>query len=450
MLEQHTYLVSELGHAIAGALDNEFGDLWVSGTISGLKRHSNGNVYFDLVEPADEVGRPPLGQLSLVLLKSKKPLINKLLKRSNVGRMADGMQVRIRGGADFYAPSGRLSVRMTSIDPTFTLGKMVDQREQVLALLNAEGLLDRNRLCSFPVVALRVGLVTSKGSAAYHDFVTELERSGLAFAVTLIDTVVQGPDAPQRISAAIATLASKQDLDVIAIIRGGGSRGDLATFDSEQIARAIALAATPVVTGIGHEIDTSIADAVAHTSFKTPTACANGLVEQTRLFENDLYRIWTHIRQRSSHLLELAGAALTQRSQHVASHTRRTLEVDSQKLASADQRIRRASINATSQASNQLRRRELQLRREAPRSLEWAERQLSTLAVRVSAYDPARALARGWSITTTLDGTVVRSIDSLDDGAGLVTTVADGHIISTTTTTSASPYAVTIEAETHE
>ena len=139
-------------------------------------------------------------------------------------------------------------------------------------------------MCSSDLAPLRVGVVTSESSAAWADFRHEIERSGIGFRLLLADVRVQGESAVRDVSTAIRSLGLRTDLDVIAVVRGGGSRAELATFDAEEIARAIAASPLPVITGIGHEIDTSVADEVAFLRFKTPTACATGLVERVSEF----------------------------------------------------------------------------------------------------------------------------------------------------------------------
>ncbi len=435
MLDDHTYLVSELGRDISATLDREFGDVWISGTIRGLSRKRN-HVYFDLVEQADDPGQPAKAQLSIALFSTNKNLVNKLLKRANIGRIHDGMQVRIRGVVDFYPPTGRISVRMTSIDPTFTLAKLVDERDRVLKLLETEGLLGRNEVLEFPPMPLRVGLVTAEGSAAYHDFMNELGQTGFAWRVTLIDSRVQGGEAPRLVSAAIRTL-DRRGVDVIAIVRGGGSKGDLAAFDHELVARAIATASVPVITGIGHEIDTSIADAVAHTAYKTPTSCAAGLADHARLFDAMLLNRWFAVQQRSQQLLDVAEFKLNRRAETAAILVRSTLDNHQATLDQAVARIGRSAATATRTATTRLLVQQQRLVREAPRQLANASHTVDTLAMQVRGHDPARALARGWSITTTADGEIVRSTSQLTAGAEIRTRLGDGTVHSTVQSTSA-------------
>ncbi len=279
MDEERTYGVAELAGLIGRVVAQAFpGTMWVQGQIRNLSRSANGHVYFDLAEPGP-LGAAPAALVPVTLLASDKQQVNAVMKSGGAGRIEDGVEVRIAGRLNWFTPRGRLQLRMTGIDPSFTLGRLLEDRDRLLAKLRADGLLARNRTVPLPIAPMRVGLVTSLGSAAHADFVHELELSGFAFALFEIDARTQGLDAGRQVAAAIAT-AVKAGAEVVAVVRGGGSRTDLAPFDGEAIARAIAGCPVPVFTGIGHELDRSIADEVAHSAFKTPTACAAGLVDQ--------------------------------------------------------------------------------------------------------------------------------------------------------------------------
>ncbi|MDQ2650965.1 MAG: exodeoxyribonuclease VII large subunit [Actinomycetota bacterium] len=271
-----TFTVTELSDRIGNAVRAAFRDeVWVRGEIRDLSRPQSGHVYFTLTEAGEGGG----ACLQVMLSARNKPSVNAILKLAGGAvRMNDGTDVRIRGRLDWYPQRGVLQLRMTSIDPTYTLGALEAARLELLQRLTAEGLLTANGERPWPLLPLTVGLVTSEGSAAAADFLHELSGSGFAFRVLHADTRVQGLEAPRSIATAIERLATHRP-DVIALVRGGGARTDLAAFDHEVVARAIAVCPVPVVTGIGHEIDQSIADDVAHTSAKTPTACAALLVD---------------------------------------------------------------------------------------------------------------------------------------------------------------------------
>jgi exodeoxyribonuclease VII large subunit len=316
-------------------------------------------------------------------------VVNAVLRRAGGAvRMTDGTDVRIRVRVSWYTERGRVSLRMLSIDTAYTLGRLAEERDVLLRTLHAEGLLRRQANLTLPVVPLRVALVTSDGSAAAYDFLRTLEGSGYAWQVTLLDARVQGATAESSILRAIDTACrSTPPFDAVCLVRGGGARTDLAAFDREAVARAIALAPVVVWTGIGHEIDTTVADAVSHRSFRTPTACAMALVEHVTGWSEHLNHTWNAIARAASHHLRLREAAVDDCARRLAVSPRRALDRASR------------SVNATES--------------------------------HVRAFDPARTLARGWSITHDRDGVLVRSVADVEPGSELVTTVADGELRST-------------------
>ena len=256
--------------------------------------------------------------LDVMLSSRAKGAVNQTLTDAGGGvRMTDGTDVRIRGRLDWYSPRGQLQLRMTAIDPAYTLGQLEVARAALLARLAAEGLLRANGTLTMPLAPLRVGLVTSEGSAAEADFLDELRRSGFAFQVLRVDTRVQGPDAPRSIGSAIRMLCT-HPLDVLALVRGGGARTDLAAFDDEAVARAIAGCPVPVLTGVGHEVDTSVADEVAHTTAKTPTACAQLLVARVGALAGRLDSTWAAIATRGVRNVALHDDRLVSQARHLS------------------------------------------------------------------------------------------------------------------------------------
>ncbi|HEY4331772.1 MAG TPA: exodeoxyribonuclease VII large subunit, partial [Ilumatobacteraceae bacterium] len=294
-----TYSVAELADAVNGALRRQFGDgIWVRGEIQGYGER-NGHAYFRLVESADE----RRAVLDVSFFANVRMRVRPLLQKHRL-QLADGMKVRVFGVLDFYAANGRLSLKMTGIDPRYTLGEMALERDDIVRRLVASGLYDANRRHEVSVMPMRIGLVTSRNSAAWHDFMHQLKQSGHGFGVRVVDVRVQGELAAEMVTSAISALSARDDLDVIVVIRGGGSRTELAIFDAEPIAMAIARSPIPVFTGLGHEIDRSVADEVAHTAFKTPTACAVSLIDRVALFSQRANATWSAIASRANRHIE--------------------------------------------------------------------------------------------------------------------------------------------------
>lgn len=437
-MSDQTLTVSELGVVIRAALEQAMPyGVWVEGEIQGLSRSRSGHVYFELIEASETPGEPPVATVPVVLFRDARDRVNRLLKRhGDPIRMTDGVRIRIQGMIDYYPPTGRIQLRMSAIDPTYTLGVLAADREALLRQLSESGRLRANARHPVPPVPQRIAIVTSIGSAAHADITTVFERSRRSFTLVEIDTAVQGAGAEKHIAAAIRAAAAA-DVDVILVARGGGSKTDLAVFDHELVADAIADAPVPVFSGVGHDIDRSVADEVAHSAHTTPTAAAQAVVARVDEWLNRLSSLQTD-------LVHHARRAAAQAEERVRGHRRQVVRAAGgavgradERLAVASNRLRRGAIRAETTALAQLDRGSARLALAARHGLRAAELRLDTAAARTRALDPAVALARGWSITRGPDGAVVRSVAGLDPATELSTRVADGTITSTITATEA-------------
>lgn len=423
-----TYEVGELAAEIAKALGRAFPDqIWVKGQIRNLSRAQSGHVYFSLIDAA-EVGDNAAAQLPVTLFASDKEAVNRALVRAGAGRMDDGVEVRIRGHVQHFPARGVVQLRMTWIDTDFTLGRLAAARAALLKRLKAAGHLERNRAIPFPPLPLQVGLITSLGSAAHADFMETLRASGWAFRVSEVDTRVQGPEAPESIVRSIAALQGR--VEVIALIRGGGSALDLAAFDSEPVALAIATSGVPVITGIGHEIDSPVAGEVAHVAAKTPTAAAQFLVDRVSDAARRLDSAATAVGHHARRGLRASARGLDRRATATAGISRLVIRAASGQLGRSAARMARASQLTVRRRSALLDAAASKLAPAASRATASATDRLDGLEIRVSSLDPKRLLERGWSVTRNEAGTVVRSASEAVVGSELRTTVAEGEIIS--------------------
>ncbi|MFT3852197.1 MAG: exodeoxyribonuclease VII large subunit [Ilumatobacteraceae bacterium] len=420
-----TYSVSELGDLINGVLRRRFVDgVWVRGEIQGWSERGP-HAYFRLVEeferPDGSIGKATVNVQFFANVRMRlRPMLQK-----NRLRLADGLKVRIFGHLDFFAPSGTLGLKMSGIDPRFTLGDLAMQRDEVVRRLVAAGLYEANRSRPLASAPLRVGVVTSTSGAAWADFVHELERSGLGFQVRVIDVRVQGDQAVDMVTRAIRTLGRHRDLDVVAVVRGGGARSELATFDHEAIATAIATCPLPVLTGLGHEIDRSVADEVAHASLKTPTACAAALVERVAEFRGRSELAWDAVRRVADRQLTRSGGRLNDVAHGVRHRVVAAVERADGRLQQRAARLGSSGVQVLDGADHRLDGAAEAIRR-APGRVDNEARHLDALAARVRLLDPVHTMARGWSITRTADGRVVRHAGDLSAGDEVVTTFADG------------------------
>ncbi len=420
-----TYTVGELADAINDQLRRGFRDgVWVRGEIGGL-RHGGPHTYFSLVED----GENGKAVLNVQLFAPMKRRLLPILKRNRL-ELRDGMKVRIFGHLDFYAQGGRLGLKMAGLDPRYTLGEIAQSRDGVMRRLVAEGLIDVNRAKVLSPVPLQVGVAASADSAAWHDFRDEIERSGRGFRLVVADTRVQGEFAARRVAGAIATLSRRTDLDVIVVIRGGGARNELAVFDAEVIARTIAAAPVPVLTGLGHEIDRSVADEVAHTSLKTPTACAGALVDRVNASVATAEAAWQAIAQHVSVAVDSAASRLRDTAHRIARHTHAAVERADERLGVRRHRLASLAPGALGRAGDRLDRNAALLRERSTHRLAREVDRLDVAAARAASLDPAVQLARGWTITRRADGAVARSARALAAGERLTTTLIDGEVTS--------------------
>lgn len=450
-MDEHTYTVGDLAERIAEMMWRALpGEVWVSGQIRGLPstRQAEGHLYFELVDPVAP-GVRPSAVLPVTFFAQHRDAVNKALSRGGAARMEDGVEVRIRGRVSFYAPRGTVQVLMTGIDPAYTVGRLAAARAELIGALAAEGLLTRNKELPVPAVPLSVGLVTSVASAAYGDFVAELATSGYSWRVRTVDTRVQGSAAEGSIVSAIDQLA-RAGVDVIALVRGGGAQTDLVVFDSPPVARAIASASVPVLTGIGHEIDRSVADEVAHLALKTPTACAAHLVSLVAAFDARLGQLAARAGAFGDRALRRTLARLDDSGARVARAGMSAARHADQRLGHATGRLCGSARLRLSEGSNLVDSVGLRIAAAGPRRVAAASRWLEAVSARAAAHDPQRLRAKGWSITRTEDGMLVRSAADIASGDTLVTTLAQGTVESLVTALHPGPADDTIEPMTTE
>lgn len=373
--------VGQFSEVVNQLLSSAFdGGVWIEGEIEGLKK-PNPHLYFSLIENVD--GKK--AQANINLFAGNLRAIQTKLRQQGL-ELKDGLRVRLYGIPDYYAPFGKLSIKVEDIDTQFTVGDVAAKREALLKALLEKGVHKLNKRRPVPLVPLRLGVVSSSQAAGWADAERQLLESGYGFSVSFIDVRVQGDDAPPQVVAALNTLSRRDDIDVVLLMRGGGSKSDLAAFDDERIALAISQCRHPVFTGLGHQIDTSIADVMAHTAHKTPTACAQAVIALVEDFLSD--------------------------------------------LASAQNQLRLLTGNSLLRARNRV---ALAVERLTTRPRNALERQKQVLEMRaatVRLLDPAVTMARGWSITRDSSGNVVRSTDQVSTGDVLVTSLAQGTITS--------------------
>ena len=256
--------------------------------VAELKVNYSGHCYLELVEKAESKrggSSTPTAQARGVIWRSQWAMIAPYFRAQTGSDLAAGMKILAKVLVSYHELYG-LSLQITDIDPAYTLGEVERQKQMTIAQLQADGVWDMNREQTLPYLVQRIAVVSSAAAAGYRDFVNELGAGGYAFSCDLYDAVVQGAAAEESICAALEEVALKQEqYDAVVLIRGGGSASDLSCFNSYRLCSYVAQFPLPVLTGIGHDKDTSVADMVAHTPLKTPTAVAAWLVDRMARIE---------------------------------------------------------------------------------------------------------------------------------------------------------------------
>jgi exodeoxyribonuclease VII large subunit len=415
--------IAQFYNRVRRALLGEFpGDIWVVGEIRSI-RESKGHHYIELADEGAE--RKTASHLEVTCWAREWPGVRAQLSEAQA-TLEPGRVVRVRGRVSVWEGGSKIRFSLLEIDIASLLGGIAAARRKLLAALEAEGLLDANRNLEVPLVPLRVGLVTSRGSEGHNDFAGQLELSGFAFVVTLEASLVQGLEAPAQIAAALKRLRDFQ-IDLAVVVRGGGSRGDLAAFDSEQVARAIATAPFPVWTGIGHTGDRSVADEVANISHITPTKCGEAIVARVAEYYDAIGASAYEITRVVSARLDAAAHRLTTSTGALARIVRHELEWKTDTNRRAKVAIARGGATAVERHVARLSQTRLGLASVATRVLRDDEREMHRRRSLLRAYDPALQLARGWSLTIGPDGKPLRTIASLEQGSKIRTRLADGE-----------------------
>jgi exodeoxyribonuclease VII large subunit len=429
-LTAQVWQVGELCRAIADALDARFNPVTVRGEISGFSRASSGHCYFSLKDAS--------GQIRCAMFKRAASMADFMPR--------DGDLVEVRGRIDVYTPRGDLQLIVESISQAGQ-GALFEQFLRLKAKLEAEGLFEPSRKRALPLMPRKIGLVTSLGAAALHDVATALQRRVPHIPVVLSPASVQGANAPQEIIKALSKLyhirQSKRrlepdllsdleqnedsDVDVILLVRGGGSLEDLWAFNDEALARAIADSPIPIIVGVGHETDFSIADFVADMRAPTPTAAAELVSEsqQTWLGALDLMqdRLQSTVNRyvdnqnqsldRTQARLGRPSNWLARQHQQLQSHGQHLKFAVKAQVASQLQTLDALQTAWPQQLTNSVSRMQERLAR--------SERGLALL-------DPALVLQRGYAWLADEAGATVVDAAQVQAGQTLRATLAKGQI----------------------
>jgi exodeoxyribonuclease VII large subunit len=440
--ERKPVSVSELNADIKAVLERSFSSVWVEGEITGFKAHTSGHWYFSL----SDVG----GTIKAVCFRGQNFRIR--FKPSN------GMQVRVRGRVTTYEARGEYQIIVDSLEPVGE-GALAVAIEQIKARLQAEGLFDQALKRPLPMFPRRVGVVTSPTGAALHDILNVLERRAKSVHVVIIPTQVQGEFAGSQIAQAIA-LANEycdgcledEKIDVLIVGRGGGSAEDLWAFNEEQVARAIRASKIPVISAVGHEVDFTIADMAADLRAATPSAAAEivakaeqEICEKIDRRYGELQRLmdlrmmgWQNAVQSlaMSHALSRFPARITENRYRLNEMLSRGEDAVDAAILTQDERLRSlkerlAPVSLAKKIGEQKRRLGTLGHRAfavGADLLGRRDRRLEKAMAGLDAMSPLRVLDRGYSITQTAGGRILRDAAGTSVGDALRIRLAKGEV----------------------
>ncbi len=404
-MPEQTYTLFDLNEQIKRVVALNFTSaLWVSAEITQLSG-KRGHVYLQLVEKEEE-GEGVIAQAAAMIWQRDYRRLRKQLGVAFERVLQSGHKVLIQVEVNFDERYG-MTLMVKDLDPGYTLGQLQLAKHRILEQLKNESLLDKNRKITMPLVLQRIAVLSSPSAAGYSDFQSQLKNNAYAydFDTELFPIAVQGRSVEKEFLAQMNHIVKKKSaFDCVVVIRGGGAKLDLAGFDNLEIGRSIANCPLPVLTGIGHEIDQTIADVVAHTHLKTPTAVADFLLLKNAQFEN--------------HLMELARAI-----QNLSLRQLKTASLRLSKLESDFLHISRQVLN---HQENRIQVFKNEISYLLKRNLSDSKKELDHLANLVRVLSLEATLKRGFTLTIK-DGNTVKSVDQLEKGDTILTKFYNGE-----------------------
>ena len=400
----------ELNGLVRGTLERTLqAEYWLQAELSEVREAYNGHCYLEFVQKSVN-GRDLVAKARGVIWAGMYRLLKPMFERETGRTLSPGLKVLVKVGVTFHELYG-YSLTMTDIDPAYTLGDMARLRREILARLEADGILNDNKELSLPLSANRIAVISSATAAGYGDFCNQLLRNDyrLRFTVRLFPAVMQGEHVESSVLAALdAVMARQDDWDAVVIIRGGGAASDLSGFDTYLLAAACAQFPLPVITGIGHERDDTVLDSVAHTRVKTPTAAAELLIQRVGEAAERLEELSARLQQGAYTLLEQEQRRLVTMQARIPALVHRKLSEARFTLLTARKDLSQVTQNLLSRQRHRL----------------------ELLQQRVADNSPEKLLSRGYSITLK-DGKAVTDASLLQPGDQLTTRLLKGEVQST-------------------
>jgi len=389
-----SYSLFELNEYIKQVVALNFTEpIWVHCEISQVKE-SRGNVYLNLIQHSEDENQVMAQSAAMIWYKSYLFIKNKLGELLP-SILQDGTKVLVKVNVSFHERYG-MKLTIEDIDPSYTIGQMEMARQKILEQLKKAGVLEDNQFTYLPDVVQRIAVISSATAAGYADFIAQVENNeyGYQYKIELFQAAMQGANTEREVCAALDAIKENIDkYDCVAIIRGGGSKLDLASFDNYNIGHKIASFPIPVITGIGHEIDSTVADIVSYSPLKTPTAVASFFVNRNMQFEAEILEMMAFINQISTQKVEFAKLELEQ----------------------ITQLVKIKPLEITKQAGLQLTQLKELLKQAAKYSLKELAENINFSEKIIKISDPQNTLKRGYILLKKGEQTIT-SLDEIKEG----------------------------------
>ncbi len=382
--------------------------MWVRCEIAQIGE-SRGHYFFNLIEKGDTI----LAKANAILWARGFRRLQREHGRGIKKVLQEGLEVMLKLRVEYHEMYG-IQYYIEDVNPDFTLGRLAMQKQQAIAALEKDGLIGRNAQIDLPLVLQRIAIISSNNAAGYQDYLKQINENSFGYSIEnqLFSAAMQGENVEEEMLFQLSKIAKRKDnFDAVVVIRGGGARLDLMAFDNEKISRAVADFPIPVLTGIGHDMDESILDKVAHTALKTPTAVADFIINHNLFFENGLLQLGGELNYLAQEKLQEQYFLLQNLEQSVHWQAESNIKDAAYQLEVFDHDLRSAS--------------QVFIKKE--------KQQINHLEEVYELLKPEVTLKRGFSITS-VNGKIIKSTKDLNSNKAIeiTTQLSDGTIKSTT------------------
>jgi len=452
-MTENQLTLSQLNRQIKGSIKDAFPETyWVIAEISEIKFNRNGHAYLELVEKAEDGDKIIAKSRATIWAYTLRMLLPYFETTTNQ-TLTSGLKVLVNVSVEYHEIYG-FSLNIKDIDPNYTLGDIERRRKEIIEQLERDGILNLNKELELPLVIKKIALISSPTAAGYEDFIKQIDANpyGYKFYTKLFPAVMQGEQTESSIIAALERIYEYEHFfDIVLIIRGGGAKADLMSFDKYDLAVNIAQFPLPVISGIGHEKDISIVDMVSHTSVKTPTAAAEFIITHTADFEANIDELFEHISNAVSEKLNTEQNRLDYITRNFVPFVQNRLHSEKLKVSLYGKQLHNESFRFVEKQKNKLLQYTEKLQNASHFAIRFKQksfdrfteklkyrtqtqitrnrRKLDFYEKTIKHLDPVNLLKKGYSITKH-KGKVLTNASKIKEGDVLETVLYKGKLIS--------------------